>query len=117
MSFNCIFKVDMIIYKIIYVYYMFVVCGKQLLLFLIYFLRLISSDLFYELKIFITHFPGVEMVGLKKREMCGVVLNYFYSIGEAFTGLVAWWSRDWVILQHVVSAPALLFIIYYWYKY
>lgn len=55
------------------------------------------------------------MVGPKKRELCGVTLNYFYAIGEAFTGLVAWYCRDWVVLQYVVSAPPLLFFIYYWY--
>lgn len=58
---------------------------------------------------------GVEMVGPKKREMSGIVLNYFYSIGEAAVGLVAWLSHDWVIVQYVVSAPPLLFVIYYWF--
>lgn len=55
------------------------------------------------------------MVGPKKREMSGIVLNYFYSIGEAAVGLAAWLSRDWVILQYIVSAPPLLFVIYYWF--
>lgn len=59
-------------------------------------------------------YVGVEMVGPSKREMCGVVLNYFYSIGEAVTGLAAWYSRDWVLFQYLVSAPPLLFVTYYW---
>lgn len=59
---------------------------------------------------------GVEMVGPNKRELCGVVLNLFYSIGEAFTGLAGWYCRDWVALQYVVSAPAIIFVAYYWYK-
>lgn len=58
---------------------------------------------------------GVEMVGRKKREMSGIVLNYFYALGEALVGLFAWLSKDWVVLQFIVSAPPLLFVIYYWF--
>jgi MFS transporter, OCT family, solute carrier family 22 (organic cation transporter), member 4/5 len=58
---------------------------------------------------------GVEMVGKKKREMAGVVLNYFYSIGEALVGVIAWLDPSWVNLQLWVSAPPLLFITYYWF--
>lgn len=57
---------------------------------------------------------GVEMVGKQKREMAGVVLNYFYSIGEALVGIIAWIDGDWVNLQYWVSAPPLIFICYYW---
>lgn len=57
---------------------------------------------------------GVEMVGLKKREMTGIVLNYFYAIGEATVGVLAWLCRDWVLLQYLISAPGLIFIVYYW---
>lgn len=54
------------------------------------------------------------MVGARKREMSGVVLNYFYSIGEALVGVIAWLSGDWVIVQYAVSAPPLIFALYYW---
>lgn len=54
------------------------------------------------------------MVGPKKREMSGIILNYFYSVGEALVGLLFWICRDWVILQLIVSVPPLLFIGYYW---
>lgn len=57
---------------------------------------------------------GVEMVGKKKREMAGVVLNYFYSIGEALVGIISWFNGDWVNLQYWVSAPPLIFFLYYW---
>lgn len=77
---------------------------------------------------------GVEMVGKGKREMSGVVLNYFYSIGkysmplvknnkfskmssfigEAIVGVIAWIDGDWINLQYLVSAPPVLFIAYYW---
>lgn len=58
---------------------------------------------------------GVEMVGRKKREMSGIVLNYFYSVGEAMVGLIFWLCRDWILLQLIVSVPPLLFIAYYWF--
>lgn len=57
---------------------------------------------------------GLEMVGKRKREMAGVVLNYFYSIGEALVGIIAWIDGDWVHLQYWVSVPPLIFICYYW---
>ncbi|XP_063241777.1 organic cation transporter protein [Bacillus rossius redtenbacheri] len=58
---------------------------------------------------------GVELVGKNKREMSGIVLNYFYAVGEAMVGLVAWMARDWVVLQLVLSAPPLLFVLYFWF--
>ncbi|KAK6636773.1 hypothetical protein RUM43_010436 [Polyplax serrata] len=57
---------------------------------------------------------GVELVGRKKREMSGVVLNYFYAVGEAFIGLVAALSKNWVVIQLAVSVPPILFVFYYW---
>lgn len=57
---------------------------------------------------------GVEMVGKGKREMAGVILNYFYSVGQALVGIIAWVDGDWVNLQYWVSAPPILFIVYYW---
>lgn len=58
---------------------------------------------------------GVEMVGRKKRETTGIVLNYFYALGEALVAPIAYLTRDWVYLQLIVSGPALLFFVYYWY--
>lgn len=58
---------------------------------------------------------GIELVGKKKREITGIVLNYFYAIGEALVALVAWMVKDWILLQLIVSAPPFLFIIYYWF--
>ncbi|XP_063701568.1 organic cation transporter protein-like [Culicoides brevitarsis] len=58
---------------------------------------------------------GVEMVGKSNREVASMGLNYFYACGEAFVGLIAWLSRDWVILQLAASVPPLLFVSYYWF--
>jgi OCT family organic cation transporter-like MFS transporter 4/5 len=57
---------------------------------------------------------GVEMVGKNKREMSGVVLNYFYSVGQALVGLIAWLDGNWRSLQYWVSVPPFVFIIYHW---
>jgi OCT family organic cation transporter-like MFS transporter 4/5 len=57
---------------------------------------------------------GVEMVGKNKREMSGVVLNYFYSVGEALVGLIAWLDGGWRNLQFWVSVPPIAFIAYHW---
>jgi len=57
---------------------------------------------------------GVEMVGKDKREMAGVVLNYFFCFGEVLVGIIAWIGSDWRNLQYWVSIPPILFIFYYW---
>ncbi|CAH0558293.1 unnamed protein product [Brassicogethes aeneus] len=57
---------------------------------------------------------GVEMVGKKKRELTGIVLNYFYAVGEALVALFAWYTKNWIYLQLIVSAPPVLFLAYYW---
>ncbi|XP_069690686.1 organic cation transporter protein [Periplaneta americana] len=58
---------------------------------------------------------GVELVGKQKREMSGIILNYFYAVGEAAVGLVAWLTKDWMAIQLAVSAPPALFALYYWF--
>lgn len=58
---------------------------------------------------------GVEMVGRKKREATGIIINYFYALGEAVLALIAWISGDWVWTQLIVSLPCVLFFVYYWY--
>lgn len=57
---------------------------------------------------------GLEMVGKHKRTSAGIIMNYFYAIGEALLGLLAWMLKDWQMLQLIISAPALIFILYNW---
>ncbi|XP_066993624.1 organic cation transporter protein isoform X2 [Anabrus simplex] len=57
---------------------------------------------------------GVELVGRRRREMSGIVLNYFYALGEAAVALIAWLTKDWKMIQLLVSAPAGIFVLYYW---
>ncbi|XP_039955344.1 organic cation transporter protein isoform X1 [Bactrocera tryoni] len=58
---------------------------------------------------------GVEMVGPSMREMSSIVLNYFYAVGEALVGAIAWLLQDWQLLQYALSVPPLFFIAYYWF--
>lgn len=81
------------------------------ILFLIFgFLNAVGTSGVYPLAFII----GVEMVGRRKREMSGIVLNYFYAIGEAAVGLIMWLCKDWRTLQLIVSIPPTLFIFYHW---
>lgn len=57
---------------------------------------------------------SMEMVGVNKREFSSILLNYFYALGEAAVGLLAWCLMDWRLLQMVASLPSLIFIGYYW---
>lgn len=57
---------------------------------------------------------GIEMVGKRKRELTGIVQNYFYAMGEAALGLIAWLKPDWISIQLMISGPPLIFTIYYW---
>lgn len=56
-----------------------------------------------------------EMVGRSKRVAASVVLNYFYSLGGALTGMIAWLVKDWVLLLIWISVPPILFVSYYWF--
>ncbi|GAB0092693.1 organic cation transporter protein [Sergentomyia squamirostris] len=86
-------------------------CAGDYITFLVFaFLNAVGTSGVYPLAFIL----GVEMVGKSKREMSGNVLNYFYALGEAAVGLVAWLSGSWVTVQLAVSAPPLLFALYYW---
>jgi OCT family organic cation transporter-like MFS transporter 4/5 len=86
------------------------VSGNYLTFIIFAFLNAVGTSGVYPLAFIL----GVEMVGKGKREMAGVVLNYFYSVGQALVGIIAWVDGDWVNLQYWVSAPPILFIAYYW---
>ncbi|XP_044727966.1 solute carrier family 22 member 21-like [Chrysoperla carnea] len=57
---------------------------------------------------------GVESVGKQKRELTGVGLNYFNTLGEIMVGVIAWTFPNWIIIQLVFSGPPIIFIIYWW---
>ena len=59
---------------------------------------------------------GVESVGKRYRAICGSVYQIFFSLGAGLLGLVAYFIRDWRILQFIVGAPLFACATLYWYK-
>lgn len=57
---------------------------------------------------------GLEMVGKRKRGIAGIVCNYFYAIGVAILGLIAWSYDNWVVLQLIISIPPMILFVYFW---
>jgi MFS transporter, OCT family, solute carrier family 22 (organic cation transporter), member 4/5 len=57
---------------------------------------------------------GLEMVGKRKRGAAGIVCNYFYALGMALLGVVAWLYSNWVVLQLIISIPPMIMFVYYW---
>lgn len=57
---------------------------------------------------------GLEMVGKQKRGVAGMVCNYFYSLGVAVLGVLAWVYNNYVVLQLLISIPPMVTFVYYW---
>ena len=58
---------------------------------------------------------GVELVGPSKRVLCGVVIEYFFVVGELYLAVTAWQLRQWRYIQLANLAPGLLFLSYYFF--
>ena len=56
---------------------------------------------------------GIEIVGKSKRVFCGIVIEYFFVMGEILLALVAWYFQDWRKIQLVCVIPGILFFSYY----
>ena len=59
---------------------------------------------------------GVEAVGKRYRVVCSFMYQLCYTIGSAFLGLIAFYVRDWRILQFIVGLPLFLGATLYWYN-
>ncbi|XP_012939016.2 organic cation transporter-like protein [Aplysia californica] len=57
---------------------------------------------------------AMEIVGESKRSFAGMLLMYGWVIGMLFVSAVAYFARDWRVLQLILSSPTLLLISYYW---
>lgn len=57
---------------------------------------------------------SVEFVGKTKRALCGMFVSVFFAIGEVILGIIAYFVRDWNLLQLVISVPPVCFLSYYW---
>ena len=60
---------------------------------------------------------GVEAVGTKYRVICGGIYQVMYAVGAVIIGIIAFFIRDWRILQLIIALPVFLFTSYYWYSY
>ncbi|GAB6032561.1 hypothetical protein CHUAL_011453 [Chamberlinius hualienensis] len=56
----------------------------------------------------------MELVGKSKRAVYGMLASVVYAFGEIALGFASYYVRDWKTLQLIISAPAFMFVIYYW---
>ncbi|XP_053651819.2 organic cation transporter protein [Cherax quadricarinatus] len=56
----------------------------------------------------------VEFIGVNWRTFCGINIQISYALGEAMTGVLAIFIRDWRWLQVAITAPAVLLTSYAW---
>nr|XP_006822966.1 PREDICTED: solute carrier family 22 member 5-like [Saccoglossus kowalevskii] len=56
-----------------------------------------------------------EYVGPSKRTTTGMIYPMFYSIGYMLLALLAYFVREWWILQLIIVCPCILFLSYYWF--
>ncbi|XP_076063522.1 organic cation transporter protein-like isoform X2 [Oratosquilla oratoria] len=57
---------------------------------------------------------AVEFIGKNWRTFCGIMIEIPFALGEAMTGILAYFIRDWRYLQVACTAPAFLLISYIW---
>ncbi|XP_070569258.1 organic cation transporter protein-like [Ptychodera flava] len=55
-----------------------------------------------------------ELVGPSKRVFAGMVTQFYFSAGYMVFAGLAYFIRDWWILQIVISAPYVILILMYW---
>lgn len=56
---------------------------------------------------------GVENVGKEHRVLCGIVIEFFFVLGEALVALVAYLTRDWRKILLYVMGPSFVFLLYW----
>ncbi|XP_069952101.1 organic cation transporter protein-like [Cherax quadricarinatus] len=64
--------------------------------------------------VLVSYVLSVEFIGVKWRTFCGINIQIPFALGEAMTGVLAIFIRDWRWLQLTVTAPAVLLISYTW---
>ncbi|XP_021942801.1 organic cation transporter protein-like isoform X1 [Zootermopsis nevadensis] len=57
---------------------------------------------------------GMELVGSRSRVLAATMITSFYAIGQALTGIIAWWLQNWRLILRASYLPSLLCISYYW---
>ncbi|XP_054714521.1 organic cation transporter protein-like [Uloborus diversus] len=57
---------------------------------------------------------AVEFIGPSKRLICANIMQIIFAIGELILALVAYFVRQWKILELAISVPAAVMLVYYW---
>lgn len=55
---------------------------------------------------------AIELVGPKRRVMAATIITIFYSLGEAFLGVLAQQFQNWRVLLRVLYIPAAMHIFF-----
>ncbi|GLG96531.1 Organic cation transporter protein [Gryllus bimaculatus] len=58
---------------------------------------------------------AMEMVGPSKRLVAGVSCQLFFTAGYMLSAVFAKYITDWRLLQAAMTAPGLLFLLYWWF--
>ncbi|KAM3603205.1 uncharacterized protein V6R79_018304 [Siganus canaliculatus] len=56
-----------------------------------------------------------EIVGVEYRRTVGILYQMFFSIGNLFLPLLAYYISDWRWMQVAFTVPYILFLSYYWF--
>ncbi|XP_041657808.1 solute carrier family 22 member 6 [Cheilinus undulatus] len=56
----------------------------------------------------------VEWIPTKERTLVGTLTSFFFTFGQMILAGLAYWLRDWRMIQVVVCAPHFLFFSYSW---
>lgn len=62
----------------------------------------------------ILFFSGMELLCPERRFLGAFFITIFFAFGEALLGILAMFTRDWILLLRVAYAPSFLFISYLW---
>ncbi|KAF0313896.1 Organic cation transporter-like protein [Amphibalanus amphitrite] len=54
-----------------------------------------------------------EFTSIEVRAFCGIIINIFFAIGEALSGVFPIFVKDWTSLQLIYSVPVLIFVSYW----
>ncbi|KAI3381222.1 hypothetical protein SNEBB_002699 [Seison nebaliae] len=57
---------------------------------------------------------GMEIVGIQARTHAGIIVEYFFAIGQLVLVLLAYFIRDWRTLGWATSLVVVPFLSYYW---
>jgi hypothetical protein len=57
----------------------------------------------------------MEFTSGRTRTIGGILYQGIYTLGVLYSGLAAYFERDWRWLQLAAGAPAVVFVAYYWF--